>query len=145
MPTLSVGSKGRADVALVKTVALLVVFVVPAFFVTCDFWKEPKSGRPMFARSQIRSFMGALDNYKLDTGAYPTTEQGLQVLYVKRQGVKQWNGPYLDKALPKDPWGHDYIYKYPGDHGLAPDIICLGLDGQPGGVGPSADIVSWKN
>ena len=88
--------------------------------------------------------MQALENYNLDTGVYPTTKQGLAALRDKPQDVNQWKGPYLAREVPRDPWGHDYIYKYPGEHGAAPDIICLGADDQPGGDGQDADIVSWK-
>ena len=56
-----------------------------------------------------------------------------------------WNGPYIEKEIPKDPWGHDYVYRFPGEHGDGPDIVSLGRDGQPGGEGFDADIVSWKN
>ena len=97
------------------------------------------------ARTQIESFTNALGQYKLDTGTFPTTEQGLQALRVKPQDATQWAGPYMTKEIPKDPWGHDYVYKYPGEHGDEPDIVCYGQDGQPGGEGLAADIDSWKN
>jgi general secretion pathway protein G len=97
------------------------------------------------ARGQIENFMGALHTYQLDTGTLPTTEQGLQALRVKPESANQWAGPYLEKEIPKDPWGHDYVYKFPGDHGDGPDIISLGQDGQPGGEGLNADVASWKN
>jgi general secretion pathway protein G len=75
---------------------------------------------------------------------FPTTEQGLEALRTKPANFNQWEGPYLKKEIPKDPWGHDYLYKYPGEHGDEPDIISYGLDGQPGGDGLNADVVSWK-
>jgi len=89
--------------------------------------------------------MTALGTYKLDTGLFPTTEQGLEALRVKPADAATWAGPYIEKAIPKDPWGHEYIYRFPGEHGDGPDIISLGQDGQPGGEGFAADIVSWKN
>ena len=72
------------------------------------------------------------------------SDQGLQALRVKPGDAENWNGPYMPKDVPKDPWQHDYIYKFPGDHGDEPDIISYGADGQPGGDGINADIGSWK-
>ena len=101
--------------------------------------------RLMAARAQINSFMTALGSYKLDTGTFPTTEQGLQALRVKPENMTQWAGPYLPQDAPMDPWAHPYLYKFPGDHGDEPDLISLGADGEPGGEGNNADIVSWSN
>ncbi len=90
--------------------------------------------------------MTALGTYKLDTGTFPTTEQGLQALRVKPADVNQWNGPYMPKDIPKDPWGHDLPLQVSRRaSGDEPEIISLGADGQPGGEGINADIVSWKN
>ncbi|MDQ6707825.1 MAG: type II secretion system protein GspG, partial [Acidobacteriota bacterium] len=71
-------------------------------------------------------------------------EEGLQALRNKPANLNQWQGPYLPKDIPNDPWGHPYTYKYPGDHGDEPDVVCFGADGQPGGEGIAADILSWK-
>jgi general secretion pathway protein G len=97
------------------------------------------------AITQINTFSTALGNYKLDTGSFPATEMGLQALRVKPENVPQWAGPYLTKDVPLDPWGRPYLYKYPGEHGDEPDIISLGADGEPGGEGNNADVVSWSN
>jgi general secretion pathway protein G len=75
-------------------------------------------------------------------GRFPSTEQGLDALYTKPQGVERWAGPYLKKPVPLDPWGHRYDYKSPGDHGEF-DIISLGSDGVVGGSGDAADVHSW--
>jgi general secretion pathway protein G len=96
------------------------------------------------AHADITAFATALVPYKADTGEYPTTAQGLRALHQKPEGVKDWAGPYIQQDIPKDPWNHDYVYYYPGEHGDEPDIICYGADGQPGGEGLNADIVSWK-
>jgi general secretion pathway protein G len=128
---------------------MLVVMTIIALFVALvapNVLKHSDTARITAARSQIQNFQTALGSYKLDTGTYPTTEQGgLQALRVKPPDVNQWAGPYLPKDVPKDPWSHDYVYKYPGEHGDEPDIICYGADGQPGGDGLNADLVSWKN
>ena len=95
------------------------------------------------ARLQIEEFGGSLDLFKLETGRYPTTQEGLQALVQQPPGLAGWNGPYLKKSeLPKDPWGRDYVYSIPGKHGDV-DIVSLGADGAAGGEGENADIVSW--
>ncbi|HME06174.1 MAG TPA: type II secretion system major pseudopilin GspG [Bryobacteraceae bacterium] len=132
-------SVGRTEVALAALIAA--VFVAS---VQVDF-RRPDSSRRLLAKEQIKAYLTALGSYKLDTGVYPTTEQGLQALRVKPENVNNWQGPYVQKDIDMDPWQHRYVYKYPGDHGDDPDIICYGGDGQPGGEGLNADIVSWKN
>ena len=96
------------------------------------------------ARAHMANFINALGLYKLDTGQYPSTAVGLQALRVRPDRVPNWSGPYLAQDVPLDPWGRPYFYKHPGDHGDMPDIYSLGKDGQPGGEGESADIVSWS-
>jgi len=132
----------------VTLIEMLVVVTIIGLFVALvgpALWKNTDKARITAARSQIQNFMTALGSYKLDTGMFPTTEQGLQALRVRPEGLTQWNGPYMPQDIPKDPWAHDYVYKYPGEHGDEPDIISLGQDGQPGGDGLNADIVSWKS
>jgi len=107
--------------------------------------RQGDAARRTAARAQINSFMTALGSFKLDTGVFPPTEIGLQALRVKPENLNQWNGPYLPQDIPLDPWGRPYLYKYPGEHGDEPDLVSLGADGQPGGEGNNADIVSWKN
>ncbi|HXW23946.1 MAG TPA: type II secretion system major pseudopilin GspG [Xanthobacteraceae bacterium] len=95
------------------------------------------------ARIQIESFGSALDLYYLDAGRYPSTAEGLNALAQRPGGAASWNGPYLKGAIvPNDPWGHPYVYRSPGEHG-AYDIVSFGSDGQEGGTGTAADIVSW--
>jgi general secretion pathway protein G len=124
---------------VVTIIGLFVALVGPKLFQNVD------RARVTQAKSQIEGFMTALVSYNQDTGTFPTSEQGLKALREKPGDVPNWAGPYLAKDLPKDPWGHDYIYKFPGEHGGDPEIICLGADGQPGGEGYNADIVSWHN
>jgi general secretion pathway protein G len=126
-------------IVVVSIIALFVALVAPSLFKRADEAKRTA------ARAQINSFMTALGAYKLDTGLFPSTDQGLQALRVKPENMAQWDGPYLPKDVPMDPWGHPYLYKYPGDHGDEPDILSLGADGQPGGDGNNADIGSWEN
>ena len=137
--------RGQAGVTLIEMLVVVTIIGLFVALVAPSMFKNADKARVTAARSQLENFMTALGSYKLDTGAFPTTEQGLQALRVKPQDVAQWAGPYMPKDIPKDPWGHDYVYKYPGEHGDEPDIVCLGADGQPNGEGLNADIVSWKN
>lgn len=96
------------------------------------------------AKIQIESFSSALDLYYLDAGRYPSSSEGLAALAQRPGGATTWNGPYLKGGIvPNDPWGHTYVYRAPGEHG-AYDIVSYGSDGQEGGTGTAADIVSWS-
>jgi general secretion pathway protein G len=96
------------------------------------------------AQAQIQLLGTALDLFHLDVGRYPTDEEGVRSLYQRPESLPAWGGPYLDKPPPKDPWGRDYAYKYPGEHGPY-DLWSLGADGQPGGEGESVDITNWQS
>jgi len=124
---------------VVTIIALFAALVAPRMIGKAD------AARHTAARAQVNSFMTALGAYKLDTGTYPLTDQGLQALRVKPEGSTQWAGPYLPQDIPLDPWGRPYLYKYPGEHGDEPDVVSLGADGAPGGDGNNSDIVSWSN
>jgi general secretion pathway protein G len=95
------------------------------------------------AQTQIEYFGAALDAFRLDVGRYPSTDEGLDILVTKPEGVATWDGPYLKKRVPLDPWKNRYEYKSPGDHGEY-DIISFGADGKEGGEGESQDILSWE-
>ncbi|HEV3331685.1 MAG TPA: type II secretion system major pseudopilin GspG [Bryobacteraceae bacterium] len=124
---------------LLSTILLFVALMAPYF------GSDRHYLRTTAAQAQIHNFGTALGAYKRDTGVFPTTEEGLRALRVKPEGVNRWAGPYMPYGIPRDPWGHDYMYKYPGEHGGEPDIISYGADGEAGGDGRNADIVSWKN
>jgi len=98
------------------------------------------------AKSQLALLETALDQYRLDVGRYPTTEEGLEALITPPQEEevrRLWRGPYLKKRkIPKDPWGRPYHYRSPGEHGEY-DLWSYGADNQPGGEGEAADITSW--
>jgi general secretion pathway protein G len=132
----------------VTLIELLVVVTIIAMFATLvlpRLWKKVSGAKQTVAREQINGFITALGMYKLDTGRFPSTEQGLQALRIRPQDEARWDGPYLPQDVPLDPWAHAYVYKYPGDHGEEPDIITYGADGREGGDGENADIVSWKH
>jgi general secretion pathway protein G len=137
--------RGEAGVTLIEMLVVVTIIALFAALVVPRMMGQADKARRVSAHAQINSFMTALGAYKLDTGTYPTTEQGLQALRVKPEGVVNWAGPYLPQDIPNDPWGTPYVYKYPGDHGDEPDVISYGADRQPGGDGNNADIVNWKN
>lgn len=117
-------------------IGLLAAYVGPRYF------SQIGKSEVKTARAQISGLEKALEQYRIDVGAYPSTEQGLAAL-VRRPGeVKRWDGPYLNKALPNDPWGKPYLYKFPGEHGEY-DVTSLGRDGRPGGEGIDADLGNW--
>ena len=117
-------------------IGLLAGYVAPKYFA------QVGKSEIKIARAQIDAFDKALDQYRLDTGHYPTTEQGLNALVTKSANEPKWAGPYLKKAVPPDPWGNPYVYKMPGDHGDF-DLFSYGKDGQPGGTSEAADITNW--
>src|SRR5262245_7333628 len=130
----------------ITLIELLVVMVIIALFATIvgqRLFRNVERARQTTAKAQIVEFEGVLDLFRLDVGRYPTDQEGLQALRVSPGSLANWDGPYLKKDLPLDPWGHPYVYHFPGQHGDF-DLISLGADGQEGGDGESTDIVSWK-
>ena len=134
----------RVGFTLIELIVVILILGLLAGLVVPRLFKHATQAKINVTKAQIAAFQTALGAYKLDTGIFPSTDQGLQALRVAPPGVNNWNGPYLPKDIPLDPWGRPYIYKYPGDHGDEPDIISYGADGQPGGDGENADILSWK-
>ena len=136
---------GQAGVTLIEMLVVLMIIGLFAALVAPRLFRKSDAARVTAARAQINSFMTALGAYKLDTGTFPTTEQGLQALRDRPAGLTQWDGPYLPQEIPVDPWARAYVYKFPGEHGDEPDIISYGADGQPGGEALNSDVVSWKS
>jgi general secretion pathway protein G len=123
---------------VVIIIGLLAALVGPRLFGKVSTAKQKTT------KAQIELFGTALDTYRLDVGRYPTTEEGLKALREKPSGAEGWQGPYLPKEIPVDPWNRAYVYKSPGEHGDY-DLISYGLDGAEGGEGENLDIVSWKD
>lgn len=121
---------------VVAIIGLLAGYVGPKYF------GQLGKAEVKAARAQIDSFEKALDQYRLDVGRYPSTEDGLAALTAQPGGVSKWTGPYLKKGIPPDPWGNAYIYKSPGQHGEF-DLFSYGKDGAVGGEGDAADITNW--
>ncbi|MCU0811752.1 MAG: type II secretion system major pseudopilin GspG [Thiobacillaceae bacterium] len=129
---------------LLELLVVLVILGLLVGYVAPRFFGQVGKSEVKVATAQIRALEDALDQYRLDVGRYPTTEQGLAALNNQPTGEARWQGPYLKKAVPNDPWGNPYQYRSPGEHGEV-DIFSLGKDGQPGGSAEAADIVNWQN
>lgn len=134
---------GRRGFTLIELLIVMVILGLLAALVAPKMFGKVGQSKQGAARTQISLFETALDTYRLDTGQYPTTAQGLNALRVRPDGVEKWDGPYLPRAVPLDPWGHPYIYECPGQHGDY-DITSLGADGVPGGKGEDADVTNWN-
>ena len=127
---------------LLELLVVIVIIGLLAGLVAPRYFDQVSKSNTKIAKAQIDAIEKALDQYRLDVGSYPTTEQGLAALNTRPQNLDKWAGPYLKKAVPPDPWGARYLYKSPGDHGEY-DLQSLGSDGQAGGVGEAADVTSW--
>lgn len=129
--------------SLIEIMVVVVILGILASIVVPKIMNRPDEARMVKAKQDILAIQNALDLYKLDNGIYPTTDQGLLAL-VEQPTTNQIPGnwkAYL-QAVPKDPWGRDYLYLNPGEHGEV-DIFTYGADGQPGGNGVNADIGNW--
>jgi len=127
---------------LLELLVVMVIIGLLAGYVGPKYFAQIGKSETKTARAQIDAFEKSIDTYRLDTGHYPTTEQGLNALMVQPANEPKWGGPYLKKSVPLDPWGKPYIYKQPGEHGDY-DIFSYGKDGQPGGSADAADITNW--
>jgi general secretion pathway protein G len=138
---------GRSGFTLIELLVVIAVIAILAGLVAPQVFSNVGDARSTAARAQIENLGLALDAYRLDNFAYPTTEQGLAALMVRpEQGPapRNWRGPYLRRALPNDPWGRPYVYRAPGDsvpNGY--DLYTLGRDGRSGGVDEDSDVTSW--
>jgi len=125
---------------LVELLVVLVIMGLLAGLIGPRVMDQLGGAKSKTARVQIAEMEQAMDLFKLDVGRYPNDAEGLNALVERPATANGWNGPYLKKALPVDPWGGAYQYKRQGRHNGVPDIFSLGADGKPGGEGEDADI-----
>jgi general secretion pathway protein G len=128
---------------LIELLVVMVIIGLLAALVRPRFIRQEEKAKIKAAKAQIELLGTALDTFRLDVGRYPATDEGLEALRTKPGGLERWDGPYLKKDLPLDPWGKAYAYKSPGEHGPF-DIVSYGADGAPGGEGDNRDITSWE-
>jgi general secretion pathway protein G len=135
--------RGEEGFTLVEVLVVLAIIGLMMGLVGPRVLNYLSESKVKAAKIQIQSISGALDLFYLDAGRYPTSSEGLALLVRPGSGVATWNGPYLKGGnVPNDPWGKSYVYRSPGQHGPY-DVLSYGADGQEGGTGTAADIVSW--
>jgi general secretion pathway protein G len=127
---------------LVELLVVMVIIGLLAALVGPRLFPKLGKGKQAAAKAQIELLGQALDQFRLDTGRYPSTQEGLNALSVN-PGIEKWDGPYLRKVLPNDPWNRPYQYQSPGTHGEY-DLFSYGRDGSPGGEGEDQDVTSWE-
>ncbi|MFN9490604.1 MAG: type II secretion system major pseudopilin GspG [Betaproteobacteria bacterium] len=128
---------------LLELLVVLVIIGLLAGYVGPRYFSQIGKSESKIAKAQIEAFDKALGQYRIDTGRYPSTEQGLNALFTKPANEPKWDGPYLSKVAPLDPWGKPYIYRYPGQKAEY-ELFTLGKDGAPGGSGDAADVTNWN-
>jgi general secretion pathway protein G len=132
----------RKGFTLMELLIVLVIVGLLAALVGPTLYKRINPAKASIARTQMENFMAALDGYFIDTGSFPSAQHGLAALRTQPPSERLWNGPYLKKEIPKDPWGNAYIYRAPGRNGGF-EILSYGKDGVEGGEGDGRDILSW--
>ena len=128
---------------LLELLVVMVIIGLLAGFVAPRYFAQVGKSQVKVARAQVDALDKALDQFRLDVGRYPTTEEGLQALVAQPNGEASWAGPYLKKGVPADPWGRPYLYQQPGTHSGDFDLQSYGRDGRPGGSGEDADVTNW--
>lgn len=132
----------RTGFTLLELLVVIAIIGLLAAYVGPRYFSQIGKSEVTTAKAQIDAFSKALDTYRLDTGRFPTTEQGLGALLAAPAGTAKWNGPYLGKAVPADPWGRAYVYRAPGSNGRDYELTSYGKDGVPGGSGDDADLTN---
>ncbi|MEN6587975.1 MAG: type II secretion system major pseudopilin GspG [Sulfuricella sp.] len=127
---------------LLELLVVMVIIGLLAGYVGPKYFAQIGKSEIKVARAQIDSLDKSLDQFRLDTGHYPSMEEGLAALVARPANEPKWDGPYLKKNVPQDPWGNPYVYRIPGEHSEY-DLLSYGKDGQPGGDGEAADVTNW--
>ena len=133
------GWRAATGFTLLELLVVIVIIGLLSGYVAPRYFAQVGKSEVQVARAQIDAIEKALDQYRLDTRRLPTSEQGLEALVTKPANESNWNGPYLKKVAPNDPWGRPYVYRVPGQKGEF-DLFSYGRDGKAGGSGEDADI-----
>jgi general secretion pathway protein G len=131
----------EAGFTLLELLVVVLIIGLLASYVGPKYFSQIGKSEATAAKAQVEAYAKAVDNFRLDMGRFPTTEEGLAALSVRPADGDKWNGPYLRKDVVPDPWGHPYQYRAPGTKSEF-EILSFGRDGQPGGTGLDADITS---
>lgn len=134
----------RSAFTLIELLVVIVIIALLSSIVAPKFFGKLDDAKVKTAYAQMQMLSTALDAFRLDVGRYPTTEEGIEVLWKKESDIKGWNGPYLPKKVESDPWNHPYNYKYPGSDKNEYDLFTYGSDGKEGGSDDKADISVWE-
>ena len=132
---------GMHGFTLIELLVVIIILAILAAVVIPRVIGRTDDAKIAAATANVSTFDGELEKYKLDTGSYPSSDQGLNALMSDMVQNGKWNGPYIKGTMPNDPWGHPYIYKSPGDHSTDYDVFSAGADGQPG---TADDIGNWN-
>ncbi|MEA3192094.1 MAG: ral secretion pathway protein [Betaproteobacteria bacterium] len=124
---------------LLELLVVIVIIGLLAGYVAPRYFAQVGKSETQVARAQVESLEKALDQYRLDVRRYPSAEEGLEALVAKPATAANWQGPYLKKAVPNDPWGRAYLYRVPGEKAEF-EVVSYGRDGKPGGSGEDSDI-----
>jgi general secretion pathway protein G len=135
--------KNQKGFTLIELLVVMIIIGLLAALVGPRFIRQEEKAKVRAAKAQIELLGTALDTFRLDVGRYPTAQEGLEALLRQPGGLERWDGPYLKKELPLDPWGTAYVYRSPGQHGPY-DILSYGADKAQGGDGDNRDIASWE-
>jgi len=128
---------------LIEIIIVVIIMSLIAALVVPRLFKKVEKSKQQIAKIQILMIEKAVKDFKLDTSRYPTTEEGLKSLMEKPSGARNWDGPYLEKGIPLDPWGGDYTYTYPGKN-YTFEIVSFGADGKKDGEGENKDVNNWQ-
>lgn len=139
LPQTGASRRKSFGFTLLELLVVMVIIGLLAAYVGPRYFSQLGKTERGTAKAQIEGLAKALDTYRLDAGHYPTNEQGLNALVIKPNEEQRWNGPYLQKEVPPDPWGRPYVYRTPGQLGDF-DLLSYGKDGQAGGEGDGADV-----
>lgn len=132
---------GMRGFTLIELLVVIIILAILAAVVIPRVIGRTDDAKIAAATANVSTFDNEMEKYKLDTGNYPTSDQGLNALMTDMVQNGKWNGPYIKGNLPRDPWNNPYIYKFPSDHNLDYDVFSAGPDGQPG---TADDIGNWN-
>ncbi len=128
---------------LVELLVVLIILGLVASIAGPNVMKYLGSSKSKTAKLQLKEIESSIELFFLDTGKYPPNDPGLKVLVNNDTSIAGWGGPYFKSGqVPLDPWGNDYVYVFPGEHGPF-DLMSLGADNQPGGESDNEDVANW--